>query len=466
MPRLPLVVIFLLTLLSGGAVGAEPLIPILNLKGPIGPATSDYVERGLEQAREQGAEAVVLRIDTPGGLDSAMRDIIKSVLSSPVPVVAYVAPSGARAASAGTYILYASHVAAMAPGTSVGAATPVPIGLPSPLPSPPRPERQPEKNGEPDEEQTTDDTPPREPKPAVRPTMGDKAVSDAAAYIRSLARMRGRNADWAEKAVREAASLGAEEALEIGVIDIVAPTLEDLLAQLDGRQVVVLGQTRSLSTKAARTVEIEADWRTELLAVITNPNVAYILMLVGIYGLMFEFINPGALVPGIVGAVCLVLALYALNVLPINYAGLALMLLGIGLMTAEAFAPSFGVLGIGGAAAFAIGSVILFEAGGPHFAVSWAVVGAVALSSLAFSMIVIAMAVKARRRPVVTGRREMIGSKGQVLEWSGRTGRVRTHGEIWQASAHTPLEPGQEIRVASLEELTLVVEPVPKKDEQ
>ena len=448
----PLILALALILLGSSLHAEEPKFAILlDAKGPIGPATSDYVHRGLAKAHEQGAVIVILRIDTPGGLDVSMREIIQDILASTVPVVGYVAPSGARAASAGTYILYATHVAAMAPGTTVGAATPVQIGgLPVPRPSGDNREPQSEEGG---------DAEARPEAAKQHPTIADKAVSDAVAYIRSLAQMRGRNAEWAEKAVREAASLTSEEALAQGVIDLLAGSITDLLSELDGRAVTLLGDTRSLETAGLSVREVEPDWRTELLAIITNPNVAYVLMIIGIYGLILEFYNPGIFVPGVTGAISLLLALYAFHVLPINYAGLGLLLLGIALMVGEAFMPSFGALGIGGTAAFVIGSVMLLETDVPGYGISWMLIGSIALVSSGIFLVVMMLFVRARRRAVVTGPEEMIGSKGRVIEWKGHSGRVRVHGEIWRARAARPLRPGRQVRVENIEGLTLVVEP-------
>jgi membrane-bound serine protease (ClpP class) len=442
-----------LMLLGGSLLAKDPRVAVLlDVAGPIGPATAHYLHGGLEKAQEQGASLVVLRMDTPGGLDVSMREIIQDILASAIPVVTYVAPSGARAASAGTYILYASHVAAMAPGTTVGAATPVQIGgTPTPFPKP--------NEGEPKPEPEAGDAEERPEAFQRHPTMADKAVSDAVAYIRSLAQMRGRNAEWAEKAVREAASLTSEEALKEGVIDVLAQSTDDLLARLDGRAVSVRGKMQTLDTGNLTLREIEPDWRSRFLAVITNPNVAYILMILGIYGLILEFYSPGMIVPGVTGAISLLVALYAFHVLPINYAGLALLLLGIALMTAEAFVPSFGALGIGGAAAFVIGSVMLLETDVPGYGISWLLIGSIALVSSGIFVLVMMLLVRARRRAVVTGPEEMIGSKGRVIEWSDRGGRVRVHGEIWEARASKPLQQGQEVRVANIDGLTLIVEP-------
>lgn len=442
------------------AAPAAPAV-IIDIRGGIGPAASDHVKRGLEDAAKAGAPVVVLRIDTPGGLDSAMRDIVKAILASPVPVVGYVAPSGARAASAGTYILYATHIAAMAPGTDLGAATPVSIGGGGDSPKSPglpfgqKPtDKDGGKDGDKSGDKSADDK-----APSGHPTMRDKAVSEAVAYIRSLAELRGRNADWAADAVRKAASLSAKKALERDVIDLIAPDINALLAAIDGRKVMAAGTIHTLHTKGIATTVIEPDWRTELLGVITDPNVAYILMIVGIYGILFEFYHPGLVVPGTVGAISLLLALYAFNVLPINYVGLGLIMLGTALMVAEAFVPSFGALGIGGVAAFVVGSVMLMDADVPGFHVYMPLIAAIATVSAGLFVFVGVMLMRARRRAVVTGPEEMIGMSGEVVSWSGQSGRVRTHGEIWQARATNELAPGSQVRVRERDGLVLLVEP-------
>lgn len=417
----------------------------LEIQDAIGPATSDYIERGMDKAFESGAQAILITMDTPGGLDTSMRQIIKKIIASPIPVIAYVTPGGARAASAGTYILYASHIAAMAPGTNLGAATPVQI-IGSDPPSP-------GKQKKPDKTDSESESPGRE------NSMARKAVNDAVAYIRSLANMRGRNADWAEKAVREAASLPAEEALKLNVIDVIAADRADLLKQLDNRTINVQGRDIVLKSRDAPITLIAPDWRSELLAVITNPNIAYILMLVGIYGLIFEFSNPGSIVPGTIGGICFLLALYAFQLLPVNYAGVALIILGIALMIAEAFVPSIGILGLGGVTAFVIGSVILMDTDAPGFGINIALVGAFALTSAAFFIIALGMLFKSRSQPIVTGREELIGKTGITMEDFADTGMVRIHSELWRATTDQALHKNQKVSVIGLDGLTLSVTP-------
>ena len=391
----------------------------MPVEGAIGPASADFVRRALTRAEKEKAQLVVLQMDTPGGLDTSMREMIKHILASPVPVATYVAPSGARAASAGTFILYASHHAAMAPGTNLGAASPVSIG------------------GSPQKDDKKD---------SGVDTMTKKVTNDAVAYIRSLAQLRGRNADWGEKAVREAVSLPAEEAVKIKVIDYVATDVPDLL--------------KKLGKGDAQIVQVEVDWRTRILAVITNPSVAYILILLGIYALIFEFTNPGLVLPGVVGAICVLLAMYAFHLLPVNYAGLLLIVLGIAFMVAEAFLPAFGSLGIGGLIALVLGSIILIDADSvpAGFDIPYSLIGGVAAASAAFLFFTIGVAVRNRRRPVLTGREQMIGAAAEALEDFEREGWARVHGESWRVRANAPVRRGERLRVTAIDGLILTVE--------
>lgn len=461
-------------------------VTLLTVQDAIGPATSDYIIKGIAHAEERGSELVVIELDTPGGLDTAMRDIIQAILGSSVPVATYVYPQGARAASAGTYILYASHIAAMAPATNTGAATPVAIGGSSPIPLPETPDaaedaEDAEEAGQGDEaaqdgevladtedgedEAVGDDADDTEAAPATdafpQPATATerKAVNDAVAYILSLAEQRGRNAEWAERAVRAGESISAQAALENNVIDVVAEDLADLLAQIDGRIVDVGGEDVVLETEGLITDPFEPDWRTQLLAVITNPTVAYGLMLIGLYGLLFEGYNPGAIIPGVVGAISLLLALFAFQILPVNYAGLALMLLGLILMIAEFLVPSFGALGIGGIVAFVIGSVILIDTDVPGFAVSMPLIAAIATTGGAALLGIIWFAMKSRVRPVVSGAEEMTHMTASALEDFETDGGVWVHGERWQARTSEPVTKGQPLRVTRVDGLLLYVEP-------
>lgn len=409
---------------------------VLDVAGAIGPATTEYLRQGFADA--QGADVIIVRIDTPGGLVDSLRDIVQMFLGSPVPVITYVAPGGARAASAGTYMMYASQLAAMAPGTNMGAATPVQIGGAPGLPG---------------EDDDTD-------RDAPADAMTAKITNDSVAYIRALAELHGRNADWAEDAVRKAASISAREALDLGVIEIIAPDLATLLAQADGRSVTLGGRQVVLHTAGLTIVEAPPGWRAQLLSYLANPTLAYLLLLIGIYGIIFEVVSPGAVAPGVLGGIALLVALYALNMLPINGAGVALVLLGIGLMTAEAFAPSFGALGIGGIVAFGLGSLFMFDKV-PGFHLSPGVVVAATAASAAFLIVALAAAVRAHRRGVVSGDATLIGIEGTVLDWSGDSGTVLVHGERWHARARVPPATGARALVVARDGLTLEVEPVP-----
>ncbi len=426
---------------EGNENNQSSVVVQLELNTIIGPASADYISRNLQKAIDHQAAAVLIRMDTPGGLDQSMRDIIKQIIASPVPVITYVAPGGARAASAGTYILYASHVAAMAPATNLGAATPVQIG------------------GFDFSDEDNDEKKNKKKQQPLSDPMKHKMVNDASAYIRGLARMHGRNEQWAEKAVREAASLSAEEALKLNVIDIVALDTADLLKQLHGRKIKLSGKEVILNTEKLEVKTRLPDWRSEFLSIITNPSIAYILLMVGIYGLVFEFSNPGSIVPGTVGGICLLLALYAFQLLPVNYAGMILILLGTALMIAEAFVPSIGILGFGGMVAFVIGSVILMDTDVPGFGINLELVAGFALSSAAFFIIAIGLLIRSRNSPVVCGKEEILGSVGIVMDDFTGNGMVRIHSENWKAISDHPLHKNDKVKVAAIDGLILHVIP-------
>ena len=452
---------------GANAVATVPQATVLEINGAIGPATSRYIVHGLEAAQKAGSRLVILEVDTPGGLDTSMRDIIRAILASPVPVVTYVSPSGARAASAGTYILYASHIAAMAPATNLGAATPVSIGGESPPETNPTPAQNPTAAPGPtappgsakSSSPAPNETPPAAEPPQPATAMERKVVNDAVAYIRGLAELRGRNADWAERAVRGAASLSATAALQQKVIDVVARDIPDLLMQIDGREVKIGDRPMKLATRDLAIQHVKPDWRTELLAIITHPTVAYGLMLIGIYGLLLEGYNPGVMLPGVAGTICLLVALFAFQILSVNFAGLALVALGVGMIIAEFFFPTFGSLGLGGLIAFVVGSLILFDTDVPGMNVALPLIAAIATVGGLIVLGIAYIAARSMRRPVVTGVQGMIGDNAEVLQGFAGTGRVRYRGELWNAHSDTELRTGQIARIVKVEGLTLWVEP-------
>lgn len=448
--RFPALIALLVTaFLSGGQAAADGKVVELEIKDGIGVASAEYMISGIEHAEEIGAELVIINMDTPGGLMKPMRDMVQKILASSVPVATYVTPGGARADSAGTFILLASHIAAMAPTTHLGAATPVSLGGEDTTPSPPRP------GGEDDEDES--EAPEA---PSGGSAMERKVMNDAVSYIRGLAERHGRNVEWAEKAVTEAATLTATEALEQNVIEFIATDRSDLLRQIDGIEIEIGGGTKTMATADAEVEAFEPNWRIRLLGIISNPEIVLLLGLIGIYGLMYEGWNPGAIVPGVVGVICLLLAAYALQVIPVNYAGLALIFIGIALMVAEAFAPSFGALGIGGIAAFVFGSIMMFDSDVPGFGVSIAFVVGVAVLFAALLIWLISFALKLRRRGAVSGRESIVGGIGTAMEDFSGEGMIWLEGEAWQALSKTAVAKDQEVVVRAMQGLLLEVEPV------
>jgi len=445
---LALALLILGFLLHNRPAAAPPAgeVVVLRIDGVIGPATADFFARELARAQARQAGLVVLAMDTPGGLDISMRTIIKDILAAPIPVATWVGPEGARAASAGTYILYASHIAAMAPATNLGAATPVAIGMPGAKP-------------EDDAARKEKDDKSAGSAAGMGDAMMEKVRNDAAAYLRSLAQLRGRSGDFAERAVREAASLSADEALAGGVIDLIAADLRELMTKLDGREVKLDGgRTQRLSTATAPITEIAPDWRMRVLTLLSNPQLALVLMMIGIYALFFEFTSPGFGVPGVAGAICLLLALYAFQLMPVNWAGVALVALGAILMLAEAFLPSFGALGVGGIIAFVVGGLFLIDTEAPGFGIPLAFLVGLAISSALVIGAVGSFAARTRRRPIVSGREQMAGMVATVTTVTPDGAWALVQGESWRVHSNSPLAPGDRVRITALDGLTLHVE--------
>ena len=452
--------------LTGAAQAAASDVWVVELEGAIGPASSDYFTRALERAEESGVDVLVLRLDTPGGLDKSMRDMIKAILASNVPVATYVAPNGSRAASAGTYIMYASHIAAMAPATNIGSSTPINLGgeggSPFPLPGAPEtPDENEEASEDGDAEPEADgDGETDEGIPGPGSAMERKVLNDAVSYIKGLAELRGRNVEWAEATVREASNLTASEALAMNVIDLIADDLSALLADIDGRTVNVGGMDVVIDTSDPAIEFIEPDWRYELLGIITDPNVAYILLMIGIYGLILEFYSPGIGIGAVTGVICLLLGAFALQMLPINYAGLALLIVGIGLLAAEAFSPSFGVFGVGGVIAFVVGSIILMDTDLPAYQVSFPIIAAFAAISAGVAVFALGAALRSRNARSASGKESMIGGSAKVIDDFAGEGRVRAFGEVWQATGGSDIAFSKDdrVRIVAVEGVWVTVE--------
>ena len=395
---------------------------LITVNGIINPVASEYIAGAVKQASDMKAEALIVKLDTPGGLDSSMRNIVRDVISSPAPVVVYVAPSGSRAASAGVFITLAAHIAAMAPGTNIGAAHPVQLG------------------GQLDK------------------VMSEKVTNDAAAFIRTLATQRGRNAHWAEDAVRKSVSITETEALKLGVIDLVAKDVATLLSEIDGRKVTTVSGDHVLKTAGAEVVEREMSLRSKILDFIGNPNVAYILMLLGFYGLFFELTNPGAIFPGVMGGICLILGFYAMQALPVNYAGLLLIIMGLVFFILEVKIVSHGLLALGGIIALIFGSLMLFESSSPFFKLSMAVILPVVLITTLLFVFTVRLAYKAFRRKPLTGDDGLIGLQGTaVTDITPQGGTVRVHGELWSGWSDAPLPKGSAVVVEAIQGLKLKV---------
>ncbi len=403
----------------------------INIESAVSPASASYLKEAVKESSKKNYDYILMELDTPGGLSSSMREMIKDILNSPVPVIAFVSPEGARAASAGTYILYASHIAAMAPGTNIGAATPVNIMKP----------------------------PIEDMKKNTPTALEKKILNDSTAYIKSLAQLRNRNISWAVEAVTEGKSLSSKDALKLNVIDAVAQNIEDLLHQIDTKKVKLQDKTVTLDTKEYSLVSFEPDWKTKILMKISDPNMAYLFMMIAVYGILFEFINPGSIFPGVIGLISGITALYSFNMLPFNYAGLMLIILGIALMAAEIFITGFGILGIGGAVAFGLGSFLLFDAQTLQNGVSIPLIVLFSLTSVLFFLISLRYIIKSRSQKIVSGIEQMIGSNARIIDITPNGYLVRCHGEIWKATSDSEMKKNQTAVVESVLGLTLKLKP-------
>jgi membrane-bound serine protease (ClpP class) len=421
-----------------------PFVYRVVIDGAISPASAEFLTDAIERAEDEGAAALVVELDTPGGLVDSTRDIVQRILASRVPVIVYVAPSGARAGSAGVFVTLAAHVAAMAPGTNIGAATPIQMGG---APMPGGPGSPPDTTGG----EAGDDG---------QGALERKILNDTIAFIRTISERRGRNADWAEQAVREGSSITETEARAQNVVDLLSPSLPALLDSIDGREVEVLDRTVALETANADVRTIEAGLRFRILDTIANPNIAFVLMLIGIYGIFFELMNPGAILPGVVGGISLLLAFFALQALPVNYAGILLILFALVLFIAEVKVASYGLLTVGGVVAFVLGATMLFDAPGSLVRVSWSVILPAALLTAGFFAFVMGLAWRTYKSRPTTGKEAIIGERGRVTARIDRIGAVSVHGELWRARAEEPIETGTEIVVVEVDGLTLSVRPV------
>lgn len=447
----------LVILVLASSARAEGTAIVLDLEGALGVAKAEYIINGIEEANERNAKVIIIRMDTPGGLVEPMRDIVQAILASDVPVVTYVSPGGARADSAGTYILLASHVAAMAPTTHLGAATPVSLIGDGFSPGDSKKEKGTDEKSD-DEEADTEE--PASTNGASDSAMERKVLNDAVSYIRGLAEAHGRNADWAEDAVRNAATLTANEALEKNVIDLIAADRDELLAAIHGREVRVNNEAFTIDSESLTIETLEPNWRLKILTAIASPEIAILLLMVGLYGLLFEGYNPGAILPGVAGVICLLLAAYALQVLPVNYAGLALIIVGVVLIIAEAFVPSFGALGVGGITAMIFGSIMMFDSGIPGFGISISFVISMALAAGIFLFWLVSYLVKLRNRGAISGRDSIVGGVGTATESFTGDGHIWLESESWAARSAVPIEKGQKVRVRAMNGLVLEVEPV------